>query len=164
MDFSYIAINSKYQKVTGDITAETNEKAKEQLHKMGLSVLKMSESAGGATDAVTSSGNIHTFWFLIRDQNGQESSGTIDAADRKTAFRRLMSEYKFEVLALCEDSVPEENRLEEGKKGLTELAAEIKAEFGITEQLQKEAPRIFSIAPTSSSPRKKNEFWKKSIP
>jgi|GEM_PF-6937717 len=132
MNFSYVAINSKYQKVTGVIDAGDAEQAKEQLHKMGFSVLEIGETLAPVTEqAATLQETVPTFWFLVRDQNGQESEGTIEALDRKNAFRRLRSEYKFEVLALCSSQIPAEERRAAGAMGLEELAEELHQEVGL---------------------------------
>ncbi len=129
MKFSYIAINNEYQKVTGLITAEDVDGAKEELHKMGLSVLEISKDESPEFQPIDE--GIQSFWFFVRDTKGKEASGTIDAPDRKNAYRRLVSEYNFSVLGLCPASVPQEKRQEEGSVGLKELEEEVLFEFGI---------------------------------
>ena len=130
MKFSYVALNNEYNKVTGLITAQDLDTAKQELHKMGLSVLNIEEDLSPDFEPLDDS--IRNFWFLARDEKGKDVSGTIEATDRKNALRRLMSEYNFEVLSLCLNSTSEDERQEAGKKGLRKLEKEVCEEFEIT--------------------------------
>ncbi len=141
MQFLYVALNSKYQKVTGTIDVQDAKSAKEELHKMGLSVLEVSEEeqdqniqtedAEEISKKEKTANTAKSFWFLVLDENGKKTTGTIDAENRGTAYRRLVSEYRFQVLSVCNATLPEENREEEGKKGLSELQKQIEQELGI---------------------------------
>ncbi|MBI5414316.1 hypothetical protein HZA38_02265 [Candidatus Peregrinibacteria bacterium] len=130
MKYSYVAINNEYQKVTGLITAENLDEAKMALHKMGLSVLTVLEDLSPNFESMDA--NVQSFWFSCRDQQGKETSGTIEATDRKNAYRRLIAEYNFEVFALCDALTPENDRLQKGAMGLKELEESVQMEFGIT--------------------------------
>lgn len=128
--YSYIALNQQHQKLTGVLSAESEANAREKLHAMAFSVVSLKEEAEidyqkNAEEGVT------TFAFFFRDSKGKESKGTIDAPNRKTAFRRLVAEYNFEILSLADATIPEEKRFEEGKNGLEELAEEVEEEFGV---------------------------------
>ncbi len=137
MKFSYIALNQEHQKLTGVLSAESLDEAREKLHTLQLSIVSLQQE----DDAVEETGDlpeateegIITFAFYVMDPKQNEVRGTIDAPDRVTAFKRLMSEYKFRVISLADTSIPEEIREEEGKKGLEEIAAEVEDEFGISE-------------------------------
>jgi len=129
--YSYIALNQQHQKLTGVLSAESESNAREKLHAMAFSVVALKEEAEVDYQKNAEEG-VLTFAFFFRDANGKESKGTIDAPDRKTAFRRLIAEYNFEILSLAEATIPEEKRFEEGKIGLEDLAAEVEEEFGIS--------------------------------
>ncbi len=138
MKFSYIALNPDHQKLTGVLSAESLDEAREKLHVLQLSIVSLqveddtTEEDGDLPGAEQE--GIVTFVFHVVDPKQNEVRGTIDAPDRKTAFRRLMTEYKFRVISLCDAVIPEEIQEEEGQKGLAEIAAEVEDEFGISEK------------------------------
>ena len=141
MQFSYIALNQKRRKLTGILSAEDESEAKEKLHEMGLSIISLEKAPDDAKETVKMQDEeeqFSTFVFHVADSHGNETRGTIDAKDRKTAYYRLVSEYNFQVFSLCDISVPEDLQEEEGKKGLEELKQEIELEFGISAQFTKE--------------------------
>ncbi len=138
MKFSYIALNPDHQKLTGILSAEDKEEAREKLHALSLSIVSLQQEADDAevTNDLPGEGEeaIITYIFHVYDPKQNEVRGSIDAPDRKTAYHRLMSEYKFRIISLCDESVPEEIREEEGRKGLEDIAEEVKFEFGISEK------------------------------
>jgi len=107
MKFSYTALNDQNQKMTGLLEAENLDGAKEELHKMGLSIIiitpisedeysrKVTEEASVKQEA-----GISAFIFNAKDPSGKIIDGTIDAEDTYTAYKRLVTEYHFKVLEL----------------------------------------------------------------
>ncbi len=146
MQFSYIALSPEYQRLTGVITAENEEEARKKLHAMGLSVISISEHKGDEAPKETETKQktqvptqvgVKNFYFKVVNSKGQTVDGTIESTDRKTAYKRLVGEYNFNVLVLCDASLPIEEREEKGKEGLEELAKEVNKELGITTESKK---------------------------
>ncbi len=112
MKFKYTALGASNQKLEGVLDAESIDAAREELHKMGLSVVGISEvSAQEAAVAESQSkvqastqGGIVTFYFIAKDTQAKEVNGTIDAKDANSAYRRLLTEYRFDVVDLYPQS------------------------------------------------------------
>jgi hypothetical protein len=137
MRFSYVALNKSNQKLKGFISGDNREEAKKKLHDIGLTVLEIVEApeSNQSTENIqTNATSLPSFEFHVVDTEGRRLSGTIQASDRKNAYRRLVSEYSFIVNSLAETNIPKEQRLEEGAKGLEEIADAIEEEFGIKVQ------------------------------
>lgn len=107
MKFSYTALNRDNQKLTGVLDAEDINIAKDELHKMDLSIISINEISEEefAEKIKTESAErvktgIQTFTFEALDPSGKLINGTIDAPDDYSAYKRLLIEYKFKVNAL----------------------------------------------------------------
>jgi len=135
MNFHYTALGSDNQKFTGSLQAMSLESAREKLHKMDLSIIALKEeeveggkavtpSATGSKPKITVSElqkkpkptktkqSITTFYFVAKNQQDKEVNGTIDSIDAYTAYKRLIGEYKFNVLDFYvhgEEVHPEKN-------------------------------------------------------
>lgn len=127
MKFRYDALNNNRQKLSGVISGEDQEEARRKLHGMGLTVLSLEEDPN-ATETPMPMDGVTTFYFRVRDKKGKEVTGTIDAPDRKAAFLRLLQEYDFDILSLCETTVPEADRDAKGREGLDALKRSIEEE------------------------------------
>jgi hypothetical protein len=104
MKFSYTALNDQNQKMIGVLEAESLDLAKEELHKMGLSIIGINEISEEEFEklkkdetAEKAKKGIKTFEFKTIDPSGKVIDGTIDAIDEYTAFKRLITEYHFKV-------------------------------------------------------------------
>lgn len=153
MKFSYIALNEDRQKLTGILSAESESEARKKLHTLGLSIISLEIAPEDAADTIdmekrAQKQNIASFVFHVRDKRGNETHGIIDAVDKKTAYYRLISEYNFQVLSLCDASVPEAQQEEEGKKGLEELHEEVQIEYNLTEEEEEQEEQEQSITQT----------------
>jgi hypothetical protein len=135
--FSYVALNHEHKKLTGVISGKDEEEAREKLHSLQLSIIVLTRTSDDASETEiqteTEEKGVLTFIFEALDIKGKNVKGTIDAESRKTAFYRLLSEYHFQILSLCDTKIPLEEREEKGKQGLEELALEIEEEFGTLE-------------------------------
>jgi type II secretory pathway component PulF len=106
MKYSYTALSTDNQKLTGILDAESIEAAQEELHKMGLSIISINEISEEEFEiqktekAAEKSEGIQTFVFEAIDRRGKEINGTIDAADDYSAYKRLAIEYKFQVSSI----------------------------------------------------------------
>ena len=108
MKFKYTALGASNQKLEGVLDTESLDAAREELHKMGMSVVGIEEvsaeeaatlEAQKATPAPGQEGII-SYFFVAKDNQGKEVNGTIDSRDPSTAYRRLRTEYRFELLDL----------------------------------------------------------------
>lgn len=114
MKFSYTALGKDNQKLTGTLTADSLEMAQAELHKMDLSILILNEAKEPTTPLSTFESpkasdlkteikrpvEIITYYFVGRDPQGKEVNGTIDSNDAYLAYKRLITEYKFEVIEM----------------------------------------------------------------
>ena len=107
MQFQYTAVNNENKKLNGFINAVSEENARSQLNDLGLAVLSIQ-----VTENVeeTSEENAKKLKFEALDKNGKKVIGTIPEKDLSKAYRRLVEEYSFQVLALYELNATEEEK------------------------------------------------------
>jgi len=106
--FKYTTLSLNNQKLEGVLEADSIELAREELHKMNLSVVAINEvtaeeAAKAESQEVTDTKKkegITTYYFIAKDFQGKEVNGTIDSKDPYLAFRRLLTEYQFEIVDL----------------------------------------------------------------
>jgi len=117
-NFRYIAINRDNKKVAGQITAETEEQARKELHRLSFSVLTMTLDSEKRKQTAT---GVKNFEFEGVDKTGKPVKGTIEGTSELPAYRRLVEEYQFRVAYLAnEDATPEE-KSNMRKQGLWDL-------------------------------------------
>lgn len=157
MKFSYTALGSNNQKLTGVLEAESLDLARAELHKMGLSVIALSEATGDeqvgqkveavappATSAAegapapAQAAAIVTYYFQGKDTQNKEVNGTIDAQNPYSAYKRLNTEYQFQVVNLYEHGTadPELNTY---KKQFSEWNKKLKEEGIDLEKVRQQA-------------------------
>jgi hypothetical protein len=108
MKFNYTALSGDNQKLTGVLESESLEAAQSDLHKMGLSIIAIGEISDIEYAKLTAASKTvseqpegaQTFIFEGLDANGKDINGTIDSADDYSAYKRLLTEYKFKIRAL----------------------------------------------------------------
>lgn len=107
MKFKYTALNPDNRQTSGVLEASDLEVAKQELHQMNLSILvinKISDEEyvqkNTEEQAVKVRSGILTYSFKAKDPYQKVIEGTIDAKDIYSAFKRLISHYHFQVLAL----------------------------------------------------------------
>jgi len=111
MKVKYTAISGSNQRLEGVLDSESIDIAREELHKMNLSIIAINEiseeEASKHVDVnhkvsteTTSETKIATYYFSAQDVQQKEINGTIDAADPISAFKRLITEYNFTVTDL----------------------------------------------------------------
>jgi len=133
MKYNYTALSTDNQKLTGVLDAESLDGAKEELHKMGLSIISITEITEEEYEkqktktAAEKPAGIQTFTFECIDPNGKEINGTIDATDDYSAYRRLVTEYKFKVKTLYLTGASEADQAQSANK-IAEFEARIKEE------------------------------------
>ncbi|MBN2306542.1 hypothetical protein JXD20_01005 [Candidatus Peregrinibacteria bacterium] len=115
MKFKYTALGASNQKLEGVLEAESLDLARDQLHKMGLSIVGIEEISVEEASAIEAQrgsptakeAGIVTYYFVALNTQGKEVNGTIDARDPSTAYRRLLTEYQFKVLDLYPQDAPD---------------------------------------------------------
>lgn len=139
MKLKYTALGANSQKLEGVLEAESVDAARAELHKMGLSIVGISEVSEEAfaaeslkTHEARGTESITAYYFLARDQQQKEVNGTIDSRDAYSAFRRLMTEYHFDVLDLYPQSAADpaaessKSQFEPWKKRLQEEGVDVR--------------------------------------
>ncbi|MBN2087831.1 hypothetical protein JW758_05810 [Candidatus Peregrinibacteria bacterium] len=117
MKFTYTALSNDNQKLTGVLEAEDQNGAQEELHKMGVSIISISEVSDAEYEEIKKrettdreKSGVITYTFLAVDKSGKEINGTIDARDPYSAFKRLSSEYGFKISELYPSDASDEEK------------------------------------------------------
>jgi len=132
--YQYNVINSENKALSGTISAPDEKSARAELNQLGFSVVginEIPESQGAEQEA-----KLPTFEFSGIDKNQKRVTGTIQSEDRYSAYKRLISEYSFEVEYLVDQALPEGQKTEEKIKGVFELQNRVDEE---SQALQKKA-------------------------
>ncbi|MBU1623080.1 MAG: hypothetical protein KJ597_05905, partial [Nanoarchaeota archaeon] len=142
MNFSYTALSSDNQKLTGVLDSGSLEAAKEELHKMGVSIISINEISAEEFEKLKTEedvkrveSGVQTFMFEAIDPNGKAINGTIDAKDDYLAYRRLITEYNFKVNALYPPTATDAEK-EASKQKIEEWYGRLKEE-GYEEKVTK---------------------------
>ncbi|MDP4008442.1 MAG: hypothetical protein Q8P68_04600 [Candidatus Peregrinibacteria bacterium] len=133
--FKYTAINNENKKLSGFINAISEENARIQLNDLGLAVLSI-QIVDETQD--TKEENDKKLKFEALDKSGKKIIGTIPETDLKSAYKRLIEEYSFQVLALYKMDATEEEK-QQARINIEDISASydvIKAE--------KDAPDILT--------------------
>ncbi|MBI5412197.1 hypothetical protein HZA43_03405 [Candidatus Peregrinibacteria bacterium] len=117
MKFSYTALSKSNKQLNGLLEAIDLDNAKEELHKMGLSIVTIQEIAEAdyqnellKQKATKESQGIKTFSFQATDNRGKPIDGTIEAPAIENACERLIREYQFTLHALYPQAASEEEK------------------------------------------------------
>ena len=156
MKFKYTALGADNQKLEGVLEAGSLDAAKDELHKMGLSIIAIneisSEEFASTSKKNTEAANegIITFLFRAFDAQKKEVNGTIDSREPFLAYKRLLTEYHFDVQDLYPETSPnpamDSSRplFEEWKKMLEEEGFDLskKPEQGVKNELEEEEEKM----------------------
>ncbi|MBI5152716.1 hypothetical protein HZA39_04220 [Candidatus Peregrinibacteria bacterium] len=124
--FSYTVINPEGSTLNGVIDADDEANAREKLNKMEFSIVDIAPISEEEEKAVAE--EIKRYEFEGVDKNSRKIKGTIDAADKYTAFKRLVKEYRIEVSTLCAGAQSLEEKEAEKEKGVLDLYTQLKKE------------------------------------
>lgn len=118
MKFKYTALNQDNKETTGVLEATNVEAAKRELHQMNLSILVINKISDEEykkevtqEEEVKQQSGIITYIFKAKDPYQKIIEGTIDAKESYSAFKRLITNYHFKVLALHpkeQDDLPDD--------------------------------------------------------
>jgi len=117
--YRYIAISNENRQLDGTIGAPDEKIARRELNELGFSVVSMSEIS--ETEAVTESQATPVFEFAGLDKNGKRVIGTIMSEDRLSAYKRLISEYAFNVEYVIDNSLDEAHKVIERQRSASDL-------------------------------------------
>jgi hypothetical protein len=131
--FEYTAVNAAGKKLSGVIGAQTEDEARKQLNTFGISLLAIEKIGETGVATVTgepgTSSDLPKFEFEAYDKLNRKVLGTIPAASRYSAFKRLMEEYQFEVAYVVPTGASEDDRTRAKQEGLESLKAEYEAQI-----------------------------------
>ncbi len=130
--FKYIVITEENKQLYGTIGATDEGSARKELNELGFSIVSIEEIAETPTEETTpeeaSDQPVITFEFLSLDKNNRHIKGTIQAADKLSAYKRLIEEYEFEVQYLYDIQSTPEQIEQEKIHGVYELQNQVDAE------------------------------------
>ncbi|HRY91113.1 MAG TPA: hypothetical protein P5229_02100 [Candidatus Gracilibacteria bacterium] len=124
--YKYLVINPENKQLNGTIGAPDEQNARRELNELGFSVISIEEIPEEQVIAPIS--EIPVFEFGALDKNGKRVIGTIQAEDRYSAYKRLLSEYSFNVDYVIDNKLSEPEKEKERKKGALDLQDRIAEE------------------------------------
>jgi hypothetical protein len=116
--YRYLVINPENKQLEGTVSAPDEEAARHELNQLGFSVISITETA---EEAEAAGKQMPVFEFAATDKNGRHIVGTIQSADRYSAYKRLISEYSFAVEYVIDDKLDEASKQAERLKGALDL-------------------------------------------
>ncbi len=127
--YRYQVINKENKQLTGTIGAPDEQSARNELKELGFAVLSIQEIKEEELQN-TADKKLPIFEFSAIDKNKKRVGGSIQAADKLSAYKRLISEYNLEVEYLIENTLSSEQKESEKKKGIYELQVQLEEEVG----------------------------------
>lgn len=112
--FYFEAVSSEGKKLTGTISANSQDEAHSKLKNGGMAVLSLKEYDESSVAAQ----GLKTFEFQAYNPQKKLVKGNIQAPDDFSAYKRLKDDYGFEVLSLVDATLPEAEKEILRQKGL----------------------------------------------
>jgi hypothetical protein len=116
--YKYLAINQENKQLEGTIGSPDEQSARKELNQLGFSVISIREVPDESTPAEA---QLPVFEFAATDKNGRHVIGTIQSQDRYGAYKRLISEYAFQVEYVIDDKLDEATKQTERLNGAFDL-------------------------------------------
>ncbi|MBU0982059.1 hypothetical protein KKC94_05200 [Patescibacteria group bacterium] len=133
--FAYTAVNQSGKKLSGSISAPTEDAARKQLNTLGVALLTIEQTAETPVQTQTAepgtSSELQKFEFEAYDKLGKRVVGTIPASSRYKAFQRLVDEYGFEVSYVVKIGASDEEKEKAKREDLSALKAEYAQTSGV---------------------------------
>jgi succinate dehydrogenase/fumarate reductase cytochrome b subunit len=129
--YKYIVINQENKQLQGTIGAPDDTAARKELNELGFSVVSMTTMAA---EELAAANEMPVFEFAAIDKNQKRVVGTIQAEDRVAAFKRLVSEYAFDVEYVVDNNLSEGQKEKERTKGAYDLQDMITEEQMLTKK------------------------------
>lgn len=152
--YRYIVINEENKQLQGTISGPDEQSARKELSDLGFVIVSFQQIAEQPQEAQD---QIPTFEFSAIDKTQKHITGTIQAKEKFAAFKRLVSEYDFEVQYILDAKLNEEQKQIEIKKGAFDLYSQLEKEeqsVVVKESIEEKDLREF---------QKKQEVLKKQI-
>jgi hypothetical protein len=134
--YRYIAISNDNQQLNGTIGAPDEASARRELNELGFSIISINEITEEQT--LNQQSSMPIFEFAGLDKNGKRVIGTIVSEDRLSAYRRLISEYSFNVEYIIDNNLDEASKAIERQKGVYDLQQQIEEEEAKNKQRESE--------------------------
>ena len=123
--FQYNAVNQGGKRLSGLISANNEEEARQELNGLGISILSIQLVAvsqeQSQTKEATTTQELPRFEFEASDPHGRKVIGTIPAVSKEKAYMRLIEEYNFSVAYLVPKGASEEEKTAARKEDLSAL-------------------------------------------
>src|SRR5260221_2425373 len=132
--YRYSVVNQENKSLSGTISAPDEQGARNELNQLGFSVIGMTEIPETEGAEAHEGPQLPTFEFAGIDKSQKRVVGTIQAEDRLNAYKRLITEYAFEVEYLVDQSLPEEQKTQEKAKGIFELQNQVDEEAQLVQK------------------------------
>ncbi|MBD3269955.1 hypothetical protein GF376_00340 [Candidatus Peregrinibacteria bacterium] len=128
--YTYTVINKENKQLNGSINAPDEATARQELNGLGFSILSIQQTESEISEQSISDSdeNIHRYEFQAIDKNGKKVVGTIEGEDIYPVYKRLLSEYQFDVKALYEANLTEEEKQKAIAVGIDELKDRLEEE------------------------------------
>lgn len=124
--YQYLVINQDNKKLTGQISAQDESRARIELNNLGFSIIEISEISKTEYQKIQAEKRL--FEFQAYDRHGKKVVGTIPANDKYEAYKKLSVEYLLNVLFLyTKDQTLEKQEIEK-KAGLNDLKQRLQTE------------------------------------
>ena len=137
--YSYLVVNQDNQQLNGTIGAPDEQSARHELNELGFSVVSMQEIK--ESEAIQES-QLPTFEFAAIDKNQKRVVGTIQSEDDFSAYKRLISEYAFEVEYIIDNGLAEEEKIKARKKGADYLQEKLEEEQNLNTKPVQENDKV----------------------
>ncbi len=134
--YFYTVINKENRQLKGTINTPDEASARRELNALGFSILSISEQQG-ANDTEGLAENIIKFNFSAVDKNGKKVVGTIQGEQIFPVYKRLISEYQFDVQALYPSDLSESDAEKAQIRGVDYLRDQLQEEQMAAELVQK---------------------------
>jgi len=123
--FYFQAVTKNGKTVSGSVISDTESEARTKLAQNGLAILSITKGV----PQKDKNSDVTLFYFKAINQEQKKVHGTIEAVDRYDAYRKLRSEYYFNVLYVVADNLPPGEKQVLKLKGIeSELVARYKEE------------------------------------
>ncbi len=134
--YDYLVINQENKKLTGTVVAEDENKARAELNNLEFSVISITEISEEKYNQIKE--GKEKFGFEAFDKHGKKIKGTIRAASRFEAFKKLKLEYLFNVTSIYSLNATFEQQQAEKIKDLTDLKSQLDHELSTAALKNKE--------------------------
>lgn len=135
--YFYTVINKENKELNGTINAPDETSARRELNALGFSILTLAigVASTGATEEAAES--VKKFEFSAIDKNGKKIVGTIQGEAIFPVYKRLITEYQFEVQALYPSDLNDAEKEKSVLKGTDALKDQLLEEQMVLQQSQK---------------------------